>query len=335
MKPPFKISWELVTPATAKEWLEKYNKGNRNLRSVTVDSFATDMLNGEWSQNHQAIAFGTDGKLKDGQHRLAGIVRSGISIWFLICRDVPDRVEGSSTKVMDTIDRGNSRSVADVLKLSHGYKADAAMVSASCGAIAAISISNPLIRVRKLSVSMVISIIGRYKNALKFVSENRPVTLRLRGAPICGAVAFAHAIAPKKTEDFYKRLATGVGLDAESPILVLRNYILNELATSRGSLRERLDLCELVLHTLHCFIHNKSMPRAPRPGLRGGADWFRKQQPENIKFLEKLFPALDRAAAAPLVGPKNFKLTPAAEVLLRGKEMSERATRKTARIAIG
>jgi hypothetical protein len=77
MKPPFKISWELVTPATAKEWLEKYNKGNRNLRSVTVDSFATDMLNGEWSQNHQAIAFGLDEKLKDGQHRLASIVRSG------------------------------------------------------------------------------------------------------------------------------------------------------------------------------------------------------------------------------------------------------------------
>jgi hypothetical protein len=336
MKPPFKISWEEVTPAKAKEWLAKFNSGNRNMRSVTVDSFASDMLKGHWSQNHQAIAFGLDGKLKDGQHRLAGIVRSGVSIWFLICRDVPDRIEGSKAKVMDTIDRGNSRSVADVLKLSHGYKVDANMISAACGAIATLSVSNPFVRVRKLSVSTVLSIVERYKKGLQFASENRPVTLRLRSSPICGAIAFAYAVSPKKTEDFFIPFATGVGLAAESPTLILRNYIMNELVSSRGSQRERFDLAEAVLHTLYCIIEKKPMPRSPRPGLRGGADWFRKQQPENIKFLEALFPSLDLAAAPePIVGPKNFKLTPAAEVLLRGKEMSERATRKTARIAIG
>jgi hypothetical protein len=324
MKPPFKIFWEEVTPAKAKEWLEKFNKHNRNLRQETALSFSRDMVNDDWSENTQTISFGEDGNLIDGQTRLTGIVKSGRTYRFLICRDVPKRITGRKNDVMDTIDQGNPRSISDVLKLRHGYKADAAMIASSCRTIARVAIADPGTRVRKLTVGTVVKIIGRYKTALQFVSENRPATMGLRAAPISGAVAFAYVTAPLKVKDFYLRLVSGAGLDADSPILILRNYILNTLDTARGTGSERLDLAELVLHALHCVINGKEMPRAPRPGLRGGGDWFRKQQPENIKFIEALFRSLDHpTGGAEVVGPKNFKLTPAAAALIRGKELSD------------
>lgn len=323
MKPPFKISWEEVTPAKAQEWLEKFNTGNRNLRATTVESFAIDMKRGAWSQSHQGIAFASGGgRLLDGQHRLAAIVRSGVTIWFLICRDVPDRIGEAKGSVMDSIDRGNTRSVADVLKLSHGYKANAVIVTAACWNIAGLVMRGTWNNRHKLSVSSVLSIAERFRNGLGFVEQNRPKTVGLRAAPIGAAVAFAYDVAPNKTKEFYKSLISGVGLDAESPILVLRNLILNEGITRSSSRQDRYELTELVLHTLYCFINKKEMPRAPKPGARPGVDWFLNHQPENIRFLASLFPSLDKEAS--VVTAKDVKLTPAAERILRDQAISDR-----------
>jgi hypothetical protein len=322
VKPPFKISWEEITPAKAKEWLEKYNKHNRNLRKSTVDSFATDMVNDAWTENTQTISFGADGNLKDGQHRLAAIVRSGRSHHFLICRNVPDVIGGAKTKVTDSLDRGNARSVADVLKLSHGYKANALIVTAACSNIAAIAMKDAGTRVKKLSVSTTLSIATRFKAGLEYVCSQRPKAFRLRAAPICGAVAFAYAVAPRRAADFYQTLITGVGLSAESPILVLRNNILDVSSLKHASGRERLDLAELVLHTLYCVMEKKVMARIPKPGSREGADWFREQQKDNVRFLEKLFPSLEERGD--VVTDKTWRPTPAAEKILRDKAISER-----------
>jgi hypothetical protein len=285
VKPPFRISWEEVTPAIAREWLTK-NAKNRNLRETTVMAFARDMARDAWSENHQAIAFGADGELIDGQHRLAAIVKSGRSIRFLVIKDVPR----------------------------------SSMVVATCNMIAMVAIQEGLDRVKRVSVPTVLAIAERYREGLAYVVKNRSTVQGLRSAPVCAAVAFAYAAAPKKTEDFYKRFSLGTGLDEESPILVLRNYLLNEGGIPRGSSRSRLDLAEAVLHTLYAFANQKAMPRLPKTGQRSGADWFRRQQLTNVAFLDSLFPSL---AAAP-IDAKTFKMTEAADALVRGKIMSDR-----------
>jgi hypothetical protein len=66
------------------------------------------MRQGQWKLTHQGIAFGTSGRLLDGQHRLAAIIDSQTSQYMLVFVDCPE--DGFAN-----FDRGAQRSVADVL----------------------------------------------------------------------------------------------------------------------------------------------------------------------------------------------------------------------------
>lgn len=62
-----------VTPAMAREWLEKSNTMNRPLRPSHVETLRVSFERGEYVPTHQGIAFSTEGVLIDGQHRLSAI----------------------------------------------------------------------------------------------------------------------------------------------------------------------------------------------------------------------------------------------------------------------
>ncbi|MDP2620568.1 MAG: hypothetical protein Q8P46_10395, partial [Hyphomicrobiales bacterium] len=67
-----------ITPELAREWLEKTNRKNRPLSELKWTAYAVDMLEGRWQYNGDAIRFGSDGVLLDGQHRLMACVEAGI-----------------------------------------------------------------------------------------------------------------------------------------------------------------------------------------------------------------------------------------------------------------
>ena len=89
----------------AKEWLEK-NTFNRKLSRHTVNKYASDMKAGNWTLNHQGIAFDDAGVLVDGQHRLMAVIESGVT--------VPMMVTWGASRV--GIDELRARSTADVIK---------------------------------------------------------------------------------------------------------------------------------------------------------------------------------------------------------------------------
>jgi hypothetical protein len=97
-----------VTPALAAEWLTKNGK-NRPLGKRRVSLLAAAIRRGEWKVTHQGIAFGSDGLLTDGQHRLAAIVDAGIPVTMLVSRDVD---------AFDAIDIGRPRSASDILGIA-------------------------------------------------------------------------------------------------------------------------------------------------------------------------------------------------------------------------
>jgi hypothetical protein len=68
------------------------------------------MRRGEWRETGEAIKFDENGQLRDGQHRLAAIVRSGITLKMTVVRGVIE-------EAFDVMDSGRSRSVTDVLGL--------------------------------------------------------------------------------------------------------------------------------------------------------------------------------------------------------------------------
>jgi hypothetical protein len=103
---------QLVTPELAAEWLATKNGHNRPIRVSRVQQLAADMRNSNWHWTGDTIKFETDdGDMVDGQHRLAAVVESGVSLPFIIVRDL-DRA------AQNVVDIGARRSPADVLYLN-------------------------------------------------------------------------------------------------------------------------------------------------------------------------------------------------------------------------
>ena len=94
-----------ITPDLAASWLARGGV-NRKLREHYITKLVADMLRGEWRLNGEAIKLDTHGRVRDGQHRLTAIARSGVTIQSLVVR-------GISEKAFDTLDSGRTRSVAD------------------------------------------------------------------------------------------------------------------------------------------------------------------------------------------------------------------------------
>jgi len=100
---------EEITPDLAREYLNKMAK-NRKVKESVVNSYASDMTAGLWRENGETVIFNKLGELTDGQHRLAAIVKSGITQKLLVAR-------GVEPEVMSTIDVGKRRTVGDMLTI--------------------------------------------------------------------------------------------------------------------------------------------------------------------------------------------------------------------------
>ena len=77
-----------ITPEYAKELLN-LNTDNRTLRDKRVKMYADDMINGDWKLNGESIVIGNDGVVKNAQHRLEAIVKSGVTLEHQIVVRVP------------------------------------------------------------------------------------------------------------------------------------------------------------------------------------------------------------------------------------------------------
>ena len=96
---------ETITPDIAKTLLGE-NVNNRRISRDNVNMFAREMRNGEWRFNGEAIKFGKDGCLLDGQHRLL----ADKPLTTLVIRGLEDETQ-------QTMDSGKTRTLGDVLTL--------------------------------------------------------------------------------------------------------------------------------------------------------------------------------------------------------------------------
>jgi hypothetical protein len=103
----------MIDPQMAARWLAR-DDPNRALRTSQVAKYASDMIAGRWQLTGAAIQFAADGRLLDGQHRLAAIVKSGITVAMFVVRGLP-------TGAQAYMDTGAKRTVADQLHIA-GYK---------------------------------------------------------------------------------------------------------------------------------------------------------------------------------------------------------------------
>jgi hypothetical protein len=102
-----------IGPAEAEELLEG-NMENRNISQEVVDRYTLEMKEGRWLESGNTISIykRKDGtvRLLNGQHRLLGVVFSGITIHFVI-------VEEDTEDVFKVFDSPYVRTTAQVLSL--------------------------------------------------------------------------------------------------------------------------------------------------------------------------------------------------------------------------
>lgn len=219
----------LITPDQAMEWLEQTNTNNRKLSQKHVDRLARDMTDGKWVLTHSGIAFGPDGTLLDGQHRLWAICISGISVEMFVWR-------GVEPQSMMAIDAGKSRSLADILNIAGENgdvsKNDLATLRAMLGGF-----GNPPI----LSPSEASEAMRRHHDAIAFAVANLPTVTSARGVNTAitrAVVARAYySVDRGMLKDFCRKLTTGIVTSGDEGIVVLLRQHLQENRGGSYSLR--------------------------------------------------------------------------------------------------
>lgn len=162
--------WVLVTPAIANEYLARNNR-NRKLIPAIVARYAAEMKAGNWSETHQGIAFGFDGDLYDGQHRLHGIVQAGVPQNMLVTTGLP-------REAIEALDRGRIRAVSDTLKIM-GFELSSKQAVATANSMM-YGIDNP-VKHASSSHTTLMRFMDRHMDALLFVngmSSKIPTSLR-------------------------------------------------------------------------------------------------------------------------------------------------------------
>ena len=219
----------LITPDQALEWLEQTNTNNRKLSQKHVDRLARDMTDGKWVLTHSGIAFGPDGILLDGQHRLWAICMSGMSVEMFVWR-------GVEPQSMMAIDAGKSRSLADILNIAGENgdvsKSDLATLRAMLGGY-----GNPPI----LSPSEASEAMRRHHDAIAFAVANLPTVTSARGVNTAitrAVVARAYySVDRAMLKDFCRKLTTGIVTSGDEGIVVLLRQHLQENRGGSYSLR--------------------------------------------------------------------------------------------------
>ncbi len=101
----------LITPQMAEQWLNTVNKSNRKIRKYWVDHLAQEIRSGNFLKTHQGIGFSKSGRLLDGQHRLAAIIKADTPVEILVTTDLDD-------EAFKAMDNGVKRTMSDLTNLS-------------------------------------------------------------------------------------------------------------------------------------------------------------------------------------------------------------------------
>lgn len=223
------VAVEIIGPQTAQEILSG-NVHNRHVRGTRVKAYARAMIQHEWALNGETIKISESGKVLDGQHRLLAVVESGVPLETVVIRGLRDEAQ-------ETIDIGDKRSLSDALML-RGEK-NANVLAAAL--VTSFRMENDVMKRTDLWPTN--------RNLLDYLESNGEIrdSLHLAGRashnplrfPPSQAVAL-HYLMEKVSDtetasDFWNSLFDGINLVEGDAVIVLRNFLIRDLAQFRRS----------------------------------------------------------------------------------------------------
>jgi len=236
------ITVEMVTPAMAQAWLDRGGVNRKPSERAILKLMHAIQL-GEWDLTGETIKLDSDGKVRDGQHRLTAIVRTGITVPTIVVR-------GISESAFDKIDQQKSRNMADVLAI-HGHHNQVALATAARGLILIESYGRFEVGGVRLGTHTApspaqglayIEAHPEVATAVMLADRIRKEAHMLGGTGLWAiALTMFWRVSPDQTQVFVTSLIEGANLERGNPILKLRNqYRVGREWQSNNAARERL-----------------------------------------------------------------------------------------------
>ena len=242
-----------VTPKDAEKYLA-HMVNNRPGRTRHLIKLSASIGRGDWGMTGQPIIFTASGKLLDGQHRMRAVVASGKSVEFLA-------VYGVDESMYSKIDDCAPRSTADAMVgVPNGQVVAGAIryvfAEMKCAPGSQITIYN-----YPITNEQAVVIKDLYPDIIECASVI--VGLRrcksLMGGPIATyCLSRMRSDNEALADEFMRKIHTGEGLAARSPVLCLRN-LLSDGVRRDGVLRTWLgpDKVTLIACAWYRFMDRK------------------------------------------------------------------------------
>jgi hypothetical protein len=186
------------------------------------------MIRGEFLFNGDSIKLDKEGRLLDGQHRLAAVVATDIPLTTVVVRGLP-------VVAQETMDVGARRNVGDMLALRG---VPSASDTASCVSFV-FRYETGVLPARQPTPTPQ-QVISRYeidpKGFAAAVALGKGVARGTQSSrSVMAALAYiTNLIDCEEAEAFLYAVRTGINLDAENPALVFRNLLLRERMYDSG-----------------------------------------------------------------------------------------------------
>jgi len=222
-----------ITPAIAQELLKK-NSINRKLTEMIVNEISRQMSAGLWKEETgEAIKIAEDGTLIDGQHRLTALIKSGITLRFLV-------VSGLEKEVFSVLDTGKKRSAGDVLFI--GNVPNSTNMAAGIRRYLNLKAGRSLAKDQKSISNTEIFSVYKYKSvfwdsvmqmAEKWYKDSMRI---LNMSEFIGMYVYLRDINDDDAFHFIDKLSNGIGLEINDPIYLLREKLLLAKLNTRFNL---------------------------------------------------------------------------------------------------
>lgn len=265
---PIIMSYVRVTPAIAAVWLT-HNHNNRSIAQNNLKHLISEMTNGNWKFDGDPIRFDDKGNLLNAQHRLMAILATGKSFVFKV-------IEGLDPNSFETMDSGAKKTGGKVF--THRGVSNPTVAAGATKFVYGMrrghrseniikqdnrTLSNPDLVKGYLNLPNIDeSVVKGIKYASKFdrVINNN-------------TMAGLHYLLSEKSrvaaDDFLNKLSTGLNLELDSPIYILRN----RLYLSDSDNNHRITFRDKVAHVIMAW--NK---------YRAGETCMRLVIPEDFDF---------------------------------------------------
>lgn len=254
---------EKINPKKAKEYMRKNVNNPRGTNSLSrshVKELADDMAAGLWQLNAEPIVFDEDGFLKNGQHRLAAVMMSGVTIEVVVIRGV--------SRDVDIWDVTLRRTINQMVKANgHG---DSNPSIASAGSLIVNNFGpNRGLKVREQYVDRHYNEFERAYRVACYGGQGSP---KSKCAPCIAATYLAlrtESIPSYELELFFrifnaKNNYQSDGYDA-SPAVIARQMFDDRVSSGYQIQKEKLEIIVLALQDFHNAVHRSENYRIAEP----------------------------------------------------------------------